>query len=360
MKMTVRLKGVKAYKDRLGQQRLYHRKSGTPIDASLSAAEIIKEVDRLNALHAPKKAVEGSLGALFTSFRAAPAFTSLAGRTQLDYNRCMDYLKPLEMTPLKDINTAFIAMLRDKTLKKKKAGFTNHMLAMLSSAFKHGREYGIVDANPVSGIEKAKMAADRKRENRPWSKDERDNVLSIAPRQLRLPLALARYLGMRRGDILKLPRSAYREGMLSFRQSKTGKLMKLPVIGRLRDLVEDAISEAPKGDAVTLCLNSDGMPWTEMGFTASQRKFFLKCIEREIAGEGITLHGLRHSVATDLRSLGYSIEQIKDYLGHDTVKITEHYSSSADVNSLLIDMANVLEGGTKRKRVLSNRDKKSV
>ena len=88
-----------------------------------------------------------------------------------------------------------------------------------------------------------------------------------------------------------------------------------------------------------------------MGFTASIRKFFARCVERGIAGEGPTMHGLRHSVAAELRGLSYSLQQIADYLGQETAQMAANYSSSADMNGVLIDMANVIQGGTKRKRV---------
>lgn len=358
--MRIQVKGVKRYRDRHGKLRLYHRLSGTAINPDLSGAEIAAEVARLDALHKPVAPKAGTLAGLLESYKKAPAFTDLSARTKADYRKGMDYLKPLAGTPLVLIDTPFMAKLRDRAAKAKRAGFTNHMLAMLSSAFKHGVEYGLVERNPVAGLAKAKMAQERKKENRPWSQQERDNVLAVAPDQLRLPIALARYLGMRRGDILKLPRSAYKAGFLTFRTSKTGKTMKLPIVGQLRTIIDDAIANAPDGDAVMLCLNSAGRGWAEAGFTASQRKFFAKCIERGLAQPGITLHGLRHSVATDLRSLGYSLDQIKDYVGHENWKMTEHYASNADANTVLIDMANVLQGGTKRERGLSNSARKGV
>lgn len=97
-----------------------------------------------------------------------------------------------------------------------------------------------------------------------------------------------------------------------------------------------------------------------MGFTTSMRKFFATCVTRGLAGEGLTMHGLRYSVAAELRGLGFSLQQIADYLGQETAQMAAHYSSSADMSGVLIDMANVIQGGPKRERVLSNRGKKSV
>lgn len=352
--MRVKVRGLKRYVDHTGVLRLYHRKSGTPIDPNLSGAEIAAEVARLDALHVPPAAKAGTLRGMLESYKKAPRFTDLAPRTKADYHKCMDYLQPLAGTPLSVIDTAFMAKLRDKTIKKKKGGFTNHMIAMLSSAFKHGKEYGLVAANPCLELDKAKIAKDRRKPNRPWSAVERANVLAAAPHHLRAPLALAMFLGIRRGDILKMPALAYRNGFLTFATSKTGKHMKLPVIGRLREILD----AAPHGKKVTmLCVNSRGEAWTEMGFTTSMRKFFLDCEKRGLAEPGLTMHGLRHSAAAELKSQGYTLDQIKDYLGQETAEMADHYSSSADVSGVLIDMANVLQGGTKRERDLSNRGK---
>lgn len=345
------MRGLKQYRDRHGTLRLYHRRSGTAIDATLTGPEIAAEVARLDKIHGPQtKPAPGTLAGLLESYRRSPRFTGLAPRTRADYLKCMDHLIPLAGTPLVLMTSGFMAKLRDKTAVKRKGAFTNHMLAMLSSACKHGVEYELIEGNPCAGLDKAKIAKDRRKENRPWSASERVNVLAAAPMHLKVPLALARFLGMRRGDILKQPRMAYRDGHLSFTTSKTGKVMKLPVMGELKAILD----AAPEGKKVTmLCVTSAGNPWSEMGFTASMRKYFAKCVERGIASPGLTMHGLRHSVGAELRSLGYSLDQIKDYLGQETAQMAAHYSSSADVSGVLIDMANVIQRGPKRERVLS-------
>lgn len=356
--MRVKVSGLKRYKDRHGKERLYHRASGTPIDSSLSGQDIAAEVARLDKLHAPAKAKAGTLGSLLVSYKGSPAYTELAERTRADYLKIMDYLKPIEGTPLTEIGPGFIAKLRDKTIKKKKPGFTNHMLAMLSSAFKHGLEYELVDRNPCREVTKAKVT-DR-RPNRAWTPDERANVPAVAWPQLRLPLLLARTWGIRRGDIVAMSRSAYADGWLTFRAGKNGALITLPVRGDLKAEVEAAIRNAPKGNSTLLCLNSRGKPWTENGLSVQLDKFFKECRGKGLMGPGGSLHGLRHSVGAELRAAGYSAEQRKLVLGHDTDEMAEHYSSSADVRGELIQMANVLQARPKRERGLSNRDKKGV
>jgi integrase len=358
--LVVKVSGVKSYTDRHGKPRRYHRKSGTPIDPSLTGQALAAEVDRLDKLHAEPTAKAGTLGGLIESWKRSPAFTDLKPRTRSDYQKIMDYLRPIAGTPLVSVTSGFIAKLRDKTLKLKRAGFTNHMLAMLSSAFRHGLEYELADKNPVSGIGNARMTADRKKPNRPWTPEERKNVPAAAWPQLRLPILLARTWGIRRGDIVAMPRSAYVDGWLTFRAGKNNKLITLPVLGELRREMDAAMAVAPTGDSTLLCLNSRGEPWTKDGLGCQVGKFLEECRKRGIMGPRGSLHGLRHSVAAELRAAGYTAEQRKMVLGHDTDDMAEHYAASADVRGELIDMANMLEAGPKRERGLSNRAKRRV
>jgi len=108
-------------------------------------------------------------------------------------------------------------------------------------------------------------------------------------------------------------------------------------------------------DSTLLCLNTRGKPWTANGLSVQLGKFFAECRERGIMGPGGSIHGLRHSVGAELRAYGYTAEQRKLFMGHDTDDMAEHYSASADVSGQLIDMANVLQAGPKRERRLSNR-----
>jgi integrase len=123
------------------------------------------------------------------------------------------------------------------------------------------------------------------------------------------------------------------------RTSKRGVLVAIPVSGPLKIAIEAAVSH----DAITLCANSRGKPWTVSGFRAS----FFKCIRRLVAegdiGEGLTFHGLRHSVATDLRELGYDNRTIADLLGQKSEAMAAHYSRNADLSKKLTGVMRELE-----------------
>jgi integrase len=91
-----------------------------------------------------------------------------------------------------------------------------------------------------------------------------------------------------------------------------------------------ALREAPSHDAITLCANSRGKPWTGSGFRASFRKELKKLEARKAIQPGLTFHGLRHTVATVLVEAGVSAEDVAAVLGQRSSKMANHYSREAD------------------------------
>ncbi|ODT12972.1 MAG: hypothetical protein ABS35_38870 [Kaistia sp. SCN 65-12] len=66
-------------------------------------------------------------------------------------------------------------------------------------------------------------------------------------------------------------------------------------------------------------------------------------------GTGLTFHGLRHTVATDL---GYDSRTIADMLGQKTQAQADHYSAEADLEIKMRGVVQTMErANTKRTRV---------
>ena len=126
---------------------------------------------------------------------------------------------------------------------------------------------------------------------------------------------------------MKLPRSCYRDGEIATRRSKTGERVYWEAPAELQKV----LATAPTHEAITLCANSDGRPWTESGFRASWRPIRIKLEEAGSIGPGLTLYGLRHTVAVILRELGYDERTIADALGQKTIEMARHYSEGADL-----------------------------
>jgi integrase len=101
--------------------------------------------------------------------------------------------------------------------------------------------------------------------NRPWTINECRTVLAEIPDQLKLPVALAMFTGLRKGDVLALTKDAIREGKIYRRTNKTRHELSLPIHPDLMTLLD----KSPRHDAITLAATTNGTPWTESGFNSS-------------------------------------------------------------------------------------------
>jgi integrase len=282
------VKGIKRYRSK-GRWYVYHRKTGERVEAEFGTAVFFNELATLERRVKREAALPGTLGGLLAAYRASRAYLDLASSTRAGYARMMNLLMPIHDMPLAELTPQFVAGLRDRVAEKHGRRQANYVMAVISVACEHGREHGIVRENPVKGIKRVRRDRQAPRANRPWTPLERRVVIQRVPRQLRVPVALAMFTGLRKGDVLRLLKSAIREGRIWRRTAKTGHEMSIPLHP---DLVGLLSATAPH-DAITVAATSNGTPWTESGFNST----FIKAIrrlEREGAVQpGLTFHGLR-------------------------------------------------------------------
>lgn len=326
--MTVlRIKGLKRYRAK-GRWYAYHRKTGIRLKAEFGTAEFIAELALIERKLKTAKALPGTLGSLLASYRNSPAFTDLAPASKDGYGRMMNLLKPLDAMPLVEISSQFVAGLRDRVAAKHGRRQANYVMAVLSVAFEHGKEHGVVSENPVKGVKRVKRARGAKTANRPWTLEECRTVISTLPAQLRLPVALGMFTGLRKGDVLALTKAAIRDGRIWRRTNKTGQEVSIPVHPDLDHL----LATAPRHDAITIAATTKGTPWTESGFNSSFIKAMSELKRDGKIGDGLTFHGLRHTVATLLVEAGYDLDTVRRWLGQKTLAMAIHYSESADTS----------------------------
>ena len=346
----VRVKGFQIFKDRHGKQRCYHRKTKAVVDLKrfpMGSTGFIAECARIAAMTDPAAPQRpGVLGALITAYRASAAFQDLAPRTQSDYQRCFDYLQPIADTPLVRFDRSLVVRIRDLAESRRKRDFANKLKAVVSLVFGWGLERGYVEVNPAEKVKNIRRRKDAPRANRPWTDEERYAVLEAAPPALKIPLGLSMFCGLREGDALRLNKDAYDGKTLKTHTRKTGQLVVWPVPATLRTILD----EAPPSDAPTLAVSSRGESWTEDGFRTSWRKLRLRL---EAAGKvqpGLTIHGLRHTVATILREEGFDERTIADALGQKSESMARHYSRDADLTQKMTTVVESFDAAENRRR----------
>ncbi|MEZ2224131.1 hypothetical protein [Rhizobium sp. RCC_161_2] len=87
---------------------------------------------------------------------------------------------------------------------------------------------------------------------------------------------------------------------------------------------------APEHNAITLCANSRVKPWTYSGFSSNWDKLKDTYLEQGIIQPGLTLKGLRYTVASILAELGFNDRTIADMLGQETETMARRYSKRAN------------------------------
>ena len=110
----------------------------------------------------------------------------------------------------------------------------------------------------------------------------------------------------------------------------------------------------------TICANSRGASWTSDGFKTSFFKFIRNLEKEGVVAPGLTFHGLRHTVATELRELGFDRRLIADMLGQRTESMALHYSQGADLQEKLRPAVEKMEDADKTRTEVSRKSVKTV
>ena len=208
--MKIKIRGINKVRSK-GRLYYYHRKTGTRIDEPFGTAAFLEAVEKLNkrVFENEAKTKKGSLGQLINEYKVSPEFTELADRTRSDYQKVFDYLQPLHNFPLVRFDSKFALKLRDKAFKQKKRRFANYVIQVLKLVFVWGVPRKLTQPSQVTDVPKIRRPHDARVVNRPWKKQELEAVLIAAPSHLKVAICLGAMFGLRQGDVIKLPHSAW-------------------------------------------------------------------------------------------------------------------------------------------------------
>jgi integrase len=258
-----------------------------------------------------------------------PKWKKLAEATRKDYLDAFDYLRPEFDIVLTDITQSDLYDLRDKCAQSKWARFADQMISALSTMFtqgvRRGNRTGMM-INPCRGMDKA-HAADPNA-NREWFKNELPVALELAPLEIKIPLMLARYGGLRGQSIVVAGWQQYQQddptGMcFRFVTRKNQRGLYLPALPELQTFL------AGLGRSSTLiAVRDDGTPWPSEKEMQTAVSHYLRDLERRgLIGAGTTLHGLRVSYAAWWkRTGGANNSEIADLLGDKSERMGAHYT----------------------------------
>lgn len=325
MALSMPVKNVKRFKDRHGRMRHYHRPSGKPIKAAWGTPEFLDEVKTLNGLFEKKLISRGtSLKAVFDEYRTTPGWTThIAEATRKGYEKYFALLEPAHDWPIKAIESGQLAVIRDRLATKRGSRTANYVLSVLSVIFGFAIERGYVSTNPVKMIKRARRERDLKRANRPWTIEEAKIVLDEAPWPIKVPVAIAMYTGLRKRDALTLTKQEVHGSVIE--TSKTGEEVTILIHPELAEI----LAQAPVHKAPTLAATSRGTTWSSSGFDSVWDRFKTDLENQGKIDEGLTMHGLRHTVGGLLADAGCDLDTIRRVLGQKTLTMAQLYSERA-------------------------------
>lgn len=253
--------------------------------------------------------VEGKMSAIMARYMEEIAPTK-APRTFKNNEREIEPLKTAfgHMEP-QEITPTFIYQYMDA--RPPIAG--NREVALLSSVFKFAIRKGLASENPCRYVSRnPEKPRDRHVEDHEFA-----TVYGVASASTQCTMDLARQVGLRLSDILKLnEREHIKEDGILIRTSKTGKKLLFLWTTELRQTVERcrSLQDTQNVRSIYLISNRDGQKYTLSGFESNWQKTMAKAVKAGLA-ERFRFNDIR-SMAAD------KSETPSELLGHDDPKVT--------------------------------------
>lgn len=196
----------------------------------------------------------------------------------------------------------------------------NREIALFSHIFNYAREWGYTDnANPCLGIRKNKESG----RDVYVHDDLYAKVYECADQPLRDYMDFMYLTSQRNTDALKADESQIIDGAYCFQQGKTGKRVRVEVVGEFGKLIERIKSRKLSVQSATarLIIDHDGTPLSR----DTIRSRFDKIRKRlGISSANFQLRDLRAKAGTDTEE-NRGIKAAQEQLGHESEQMTKHY-----------------------------------
>ncbi|MBH0114205.1 tyrosine-type recombinase/integrase [Novosphingobium sp. YJ-S2-02] len=341
---------VSRFKDRHGKERLRFRRKGYPsqyFTAALGTEAFREEYRRFNSAEAVAQAREdahaantipGSIGDLLRRYLAIPERLGPSATTQTKVRQILErFAQGREDRPVKAIRfehiDAIIAKARIKTVDangRKVGGIeaARKLRKELRRFFAFARKLGWLTTNPVDDTQQVRVApGDQSTGFYTWSEDDiaiYRNRWALGTKQ-RLAMELMLWTDQRKVDAIHLGRQHVSGGKFVIRQSKTGKLLRLPIAPQLAA----AIDAMPPSDAMCFLVTEWGKPFSVKGFGGWFRE---QC---DAAGlPKCTAHGLRKATMRRMAELEMPNKTMKSVSGHSKDDEVARYTAAANQERL--------------------------
>jgi integrase len=282
----------------------------------------------------------GSIGWAIERFVTHPSFiTKYKPGTREGHRLCLDMVRTdMGAGMLADLDRAavrhYCSRIADRGTTARADQVRRCMSLLWQFALKHLPVCKINEErpNPARGIE---AYHEVRKPHAKWPPHVQKAFLAGAPDHLRLAYYLARYTAFRRGDLCSIKWSQYDEEgerpTLYVETEKTGEYVPMFVLPELQ-----ALLAATERRSETILCDAQGRPVSKHTLSAWVAKRL-----RSIGIKGLTLHGLRKTLATERAENGAGVQGLMALLGHKNPKQALYYVHEADKAQLIYDAMTV-------------------
>lgn len=290
-------------------------------DAIVEAENLNAEVDRWRAGMVQHQVQPNTIPWLIRHYQTDPRYTELKPKTKRSYGQCLREIEAwsarADHPPISTIERRFVrAFYLSMSDTQAKA---NAIMRVLRLLLAFAVDEGMIATNPAT---KQRLKGTTPRQV-VWKSGEIETFCETARARgrpsMELAVRLGSNLGQREGDILKLAWGQYDSGKITLRQGKTDRLIAVPVLDELADVLEATPQRSPS----IVVSETTGRPYREDNF----RHVFAEV--REAAGLGrLRFMDLRRTAVVSLAEAGCEIYEIAAITGHSidhTARILEVY-----------------------------------
>ncbi len=322
--MRIKIMHVHRIKVRLasGETRFYyyHRRTRERLPDDPTSPAFAIKVAELNATRPSHNNPEaGTLAALIVAYRQSPEFRELAPRSKHDYGRYLDALREMwGGFAVADFKRQHVLKLRDTFADRPRTA--NYFVQIFRLLMSFAVQRGLRQENPALRPRMLRTGPG----HRIWSEAAIATFKEHAPREMVTAMILGVYTGQRESDILRLPWSTIKNGVIEMiRDSESGDLSQAKTSTELwiplhRDL--QAYLSSLEKKATLIVVDEKGLPFKVDRFRHRFHDAVVAC-----GLDGLTFHGLRKKATEMLAEAGCTDREIMAITGHQTHAMVSRY-----------------------------------
>ncbi len=254
------------------------------------------------------------LPALVTEFIQHQAITDISF---IEQQKVKSFLEFLQTRPLKLRSGALSEMM------------ISHYVYALKTFFSWAEVTEQIDYNPISGM---KFKRPKQNIREPLSIEEINQLFTAATNLKQQTILHIFYsCGLRRseGEALNINDVHFKNQLLYVREGKGAKRRVVPITAKVSAALEEYYLQERCSSTTKKVVDEDAFILNNIG-NRMRGDGFIKLLkqitEKAALQKEITLHHLRHSIATHLLQSGMSMEYVRDFLGHSFLETTQIYA----------------------------------